>query len=92
MKDCEKVFSTFIRRCVGLPEEVEDEKLQLHKEELEITKNMVKTADVKVYKKTFTEEKQITVPITREELIIEKKVLDQNGSDPQSIPVGFYFV
>jgi uncharacterized protein (TIGR02271 family) len=83
MKECEKVFSTFVWRCSGLPEEWEDGKLQLHKEKLEITKNMVKTADVKVYKKTFTEEKQITVPITREELIIEKKVLNQNETEPQ---------
>jgi uncharacterized protein (TIGR02271 family) len=83
MKECEKVFSIFFRRCFYMPNDLDAGTLELHKEELQITKNMIKTADVKVYKKTFTEEKQITVPLTREELIIEKKVLDPNGAEPQ---------
>jgi uncharacterized protein (TIGR02271 family) len=60
----------------------EDVTLKLHKEELQIVKKWVDTADVTVYKKTYTEEKQILVPVTREELIIEKKVLDPaTGTD-----------
>jgi uncharacterized protein (TIGR02271 family) len=55
-------------------------KLQLHKEELQVNKKWVQTADVKVYKKKYTEEKQIVVPVTREELIIEKKVLNSEGA------------
>ncbi|MEH7073602.1 YsnF/AvaK domain-containing protein [Neobacillus drentensis] len=50
--------------------------LQLHKEELQVTKKWVETADVTIYKKTYTEEKQILVPVTREELIIEKRVFN----------------
>jgi uncharacterized protein (TIGR02271 family) len=56
--------------------------LQLHKEELQIIKKWVETADVTIYKKTYTEEKQILVPVTREELIIEKKLLNpESGTD-----------
>jgi uncharacterized protein (TIGR02271 family) len=53
--------------------------LQLHKEELQISKKWVDTADVKIYKKTYKEEKQIIVPITREELVIEKKKANPQG-------------
>ena len=48
-------------------------RLQLHNEELKVSKKWVETADLKVYKNTYTEEKLIAVPITREELVIEKK-------------------
>lgn len=48
--------------------------LKLHKEELHVSKKWVETADVTVYKKSYTEEKQILVPVRREELIIEKKI------------------
>lgn len=54
--------------------------LLLHKEELVVSKQRVETADVKVYKNTYTEEKRITVPITREELVIEKKMLLADGT------------
>lgn len=54
-------------------------KLQLHKEELEINKNKIETASVQVYKKIYTEEKKISVPVTREELIIEKKNINDHG-------------
>ncbi|MEH7417977.1 YsnF/AvaK domain-containing protein [Neobacillus drentensis] len=56
--------------------------LQLHKEEMEINKKWVDTADVTIYKKKYTEEKQILVPVTREDLIIEKKVANpENPTD-----------
>ncbi|MCM3727788.1 YsnF/AvaK domain-containing protein [Neobacillus cucumis] len=56
--------------------------LQLHKEEIEINKKWVDTADVTIYKKKYTEEKQILVPVTREDLIIEKKVANpENPAD-----------
>ena len=60
----------------------DDVKLQLHKEEMEIKKKWVDTADVTIYKKKYTEEKQILVPITREDLIIEKNVINpENPAD-----------
>lgn len=63
-----------------LPHDNQDTKtFQLHKEELQISKKWVETADVKIYKNTYEEEKHITVPVTREELVIEKK-----KANPQS--------
>lgn len=75
----EKVFSlTFNRRHIKLHDEQNhknDEELilELHKEKLQVNKKVIKTATVNVYKKTYTVEKQILVPVTYEELIIEKK-------------------
>ena len=68
---------------IKLPiEHQENVTLQLHKEELQVIKKWVETADVTIYKKTYTEEKQILVPVTREELIIEKKLLNsEHGTD-----------
>ncbi|OCA84038.1 hypothetical protein A8F94_15000 [Bacillus sp. FJAT-27225] len=56
-----------------MPEKHEKRELQLHKEQLQVSKKWSETANVRVYKRTYTEAKQINVPITREELIIETK-------------------
>ncbi|RDZ09325.1 hypothetical protein C3744_24810 [Priestia megaterium] len=56
-------------------------KLQIHEEELDISKKWIKTGEVSIHKEVFTEEKTITVPVIHEELIIEKKVLDAENSD-----------
>lgn len=54
--------------------------LQLHKEEMELIKKWVDTSEVTIYKKKYTEEKQILVPITREDLIIEKRKANPKNS------------
>jgi uncharacterized protein (TIGR02271 family) len=59
--------------------------LKLHKEELQISKKWIETANVKVYKKSYTEEKQILVPVRREELIIEKKIVNSEGETNKNI-------
>jgi uncharacterized protein (TIGR02271 family) len=64
-----------------LKDETQDGMLQLHKEKLDITKQRVETADVRVYKNTYTEVKQILVPVVHEELVIEKKGLTSDHSD-----------
>lgn len=51
-------------------------KLALREEQLNIYKKWIKTGEVSVHKEFITEEKNITVPIIREELVIEKKVLN----------------
>lgn len=56
--------------------------IKLHKEELQVSKKWIETADVKIYKKSYTEEKQILVPIRREELIIEKKKMLNTEGEP----------
>ncbi|MFS0778410.1 YsnF/AvaK domain-containing protein [Neobacillus sp. 3P2-tot-E-2] len=59
--------------------------LKLHKEELQISKKWIETANVKVYKKSYTEEKQILVPVRREELIIEKEIVNSEGETNKNI-------
>lgn len=59
--------------------------LKLREEQLEIIKNKVPTAEVSYRTEVVTEEKNFTVPITREELIIEKTILDNDvphGTEP----------
>lgn len=46
--------------------------LRLKEEQLDIKRNWVETGQVNWYKEVLTEEKNITVPILREELVIEK--------------------
>ncbi|MFB3160124.1 YsnF/AvaK domain-containing protein [Neobacillus sp. 179-J 1A1 HS] len=59
--------------------------LKLHKEELQVSKKCIETANVTVYQKSYTEEKQILVPVRREELIIEKKIVNSEGETDKSI-------
>jgi uncharacterized protein (TIGR02271 family) len=66
-----------------LKDETQHVMFQLHKEKLDITKQRVETADVRVYKNTYTEVKQILVPVIHEELVIEKKGLTSDHSDIQ---------
>jgi uncharacterized protein (TIGR02271 family) len=62
-------------------EETDKAKLTLKREELDITKNKVKIAEVSTHKEVLTEEKNIKVPITREELVIETKILKSDNKD-----------
>ena len=49
--------------------------LQIKEEQLDLVKKWMQTGEVKIYKESFTEGKSFTVPVKREELVIEKKVL-----------------
>lgn len=55
-----------------------DMKMQLREEQMKISKNKMQTGKVSIHKEVLTEEKNITIPVKREELVIEKTV-----SDPQ---------
>ncbi|WP_042454119.1 YsnF/AvaK domain-containing protein [Neobacillus dielmonensis] len=62
--------------------------LRLHKEELEISKKRIETADVNVYTNKYTEVKEIKVPVTHEELVIEKRNLNgKNDEEPEIIRI-----
>ncbi|RMC99843.1 YsnF/AvaK domain-containing protein [Clostridium autoethanogenum] len=50
--------------------------LQIKKEQLDIAKKWIQTGNVKIHKETFTEEKNFTIPVVHEELIIEKSTFD----------------
>ncbi|KUG02789.1 hypothetical protein ASZ90_019865 [hydrocarbon metagenome] len=53
----------------------------LREEELEVKRKWVETGEINCHKEVLTEEKTITVPVKREELIIEKKILDADSPD-----------
>ncbi|MBT2758471.1 YsnF/AvaK domain-containing protein [Mesobacillus foraminis] len=63
----------------------EEATLQLHKEALQISKKVVQTSDVKVYKRSYTEEKQILIPVRHEELVIEKRKLNEAEAEGELI-------
>jgi uncharacterized protein (TIGR02271 family) len=82
------VFSPFFSRgALKLPNKQnsthdhhEEIRLELHKEEFQVSKKIIETAKVNVFKKTYTVEKQILVPVIHEELIIEKKILNPEST------------
>jgi len=49
--------------------------VQMKEEQLHLAKKWIQTGEVKIYRETFNEEKSFTVPVEREELVIEKKAL-----------------
>ena len=58
-----------------------DMNMQLREERMEISKNKIQTGEVSIHKEVVTEEKNITVPIKREELVIENNVFDSQFND-----------
>ncbi|WP_026582702.1 YsnF/AvaK domain-containing protein [Bacillus sp. J33] len=62
------------RNFEGHAEKISDKKeqtLQLREERLDIKKERVKTGEVKVHKEVVEEQKTFTIPIKREEMVIE---------------------
>jgi uncharacterized protein (TIGR02271 family) len=64
---------------------VENEKMELRKEELDINKAWVKTGDVEIAKEIVEEQKVVDVPVTHEEVVIERRAL---GEVPSDEPIG----
>lgn len=60
----------------------QNQKLLLNEEKLDIIKRKVQTGEVSVHKEVITEEKSFSVPVSREELVIEKKAA---GPDTKNI-------
>lgn len=60
---------------------VDDKKLRLHQEELDISKNRVKTGDVEISKEIIEEQKIIDVPVIHEEVVIERRAISNETSD-----------
>jgi len=59
----------------------DDAKLRLRKEELDIAKNKVQKGEVELSKEIIEEKKSVDVPVTREEVVIERRNLDNEASD-----------
>lgn len=59
----------------------EQAKVLLRKEELNIDKSRVQTGEVEFSKEIIEEHKIVDVPVTREEVVIERKTLNNEQSD-----------
>jgi uncharacterized protein (TIGR02271 family) len=59
----------------------EDVMLRLRKEELDINKSRVQTGDVEFSKEIIEEQKIVDVPVRREEVVIERRTLNNEQSD-----------
>lgn len=59
----------------------DDKKMLLHQEELDITKDRVDTGEVILSKEIVEEQKVVDVPVTREEVVIERRAVDHEASD-----------
>jgi uncharacterized protein (TIGR02271 family) len=77
MFDQEKILDTE----KSLHHETQHSKFELHEEYLDISKRFIDTGEVTIRKEVITEEKNITISVVREELVIEKRVLDTQFSD-----------
>lgn len=53
--------------------------IKLREEQLRVNKQKVQTGEVEIHKETVTEEKTITVPVTREEMVIEYHPAAEQG-------------
>lgn len=65
---------------------MKDVTLQLKEEQLVLVKKWIQTGEVKIYRESFTEEKSFTVPVEREELVIEKKI-HASATSGQPVPL-----
>ena len=60
--------------------------LQIKEEQLALAKKWMQTGEVKIYRESHTEEKSFTVPVRREELVIEKKTLASSTPHHTAVP------
>lgn len=60
---------------------VEDGKLRLKQEELDVAKNRIQSGEVILSKEIVEEKKAMDVPVTHEEVVIERKSINSEPSD-----------
>jgi uncharacterized protein (TIGR02271 family) len=72
-------------RTGGFNDPDEDRKLRLREEQLDVSKNKVQTGEVNVHKEIIEEQKTINVPVTHEEIVIERRAVN---NDTTAEPVG----
>lgn len=63
----------------------EDRSLKLREEQLGITKDRVQTGEVEVHKDVVEEQKTVHVPVTHEEVYVERRPVEQSAADT---PIG----
>lgn len=62
-------------------ETADNAKLTLRQEELDINKNKIQTGEVTLSKEIVEENKTVDVPVTREEVVIERRSLNNEACD-----------
>lgn len=62
-------------------EDVDDKKLLLRQEELDISKDRVETGEVVLSKEIVEEQKEVDVPVMHEEVVIERRAINHEMSD-----------
>ncbi|HYF81703.1 MAG TPA: YsnF/AvaK domain-containing protein [Clostridia bacterium] len=62
-------------------ETAEDGRLQLRQEELDVNKSRVQAGEVTLSKEVVEEQKAVDVPVTHEEVIIERRTINNESSD-----------
>ncbi len=67
-------------------DKVDSKKFELRGEELDIRKNRKKIGDVEIAKEIIEEEKIVDVPLTHEEVVIERRAVDHERSDSHIEP------
>lgn len=63
-----------------------DVKIPLREEQLDIEKTRKKTVDVDIHKEVIKDEQTVTVPVSREELVVDKTALD-NDKETETIRI-----
>ena len=62
-------------------------KLKLREEQLDISKKLIKIGEVTIHKEVLTEERNITVPITHEELVVKRRDIDNDNPSNKGEPI-----
>lgn len=65
---------------------ITDVTFQIKEEQLDIAKQWMQTADVKVYRETLISEKSFSIPVKREELVIEHIILSSSTEGQKNVP------
>jgi uncharacterized protein (TIGR02271 family) len=60
----------------------EDAKMLLREERLDIDKDRVNTGEVTLHKDIFEEHKNVDVPVTHDEVIVEKRAFNEDSDAP----------
>jgi len=65
-----------------------EQTMKLHEERLHATKEPVKTGEVRVHKEVVTEHKKLDVPVTKEEVVIERRPVSGHTTSSADIRSG----
>jgi len=89
LSSTENINSDYIQESGTLKQNIYNSKnvtLQFKEEQLDLAKKWIQTGEVKIYREYSTEEKSFTVPVKREELVIEKEILVSATPEHKDVP------